>query len=149
MVLQVLRLYLRATTPPIEIPGREAHPGDRAKGQASALIPSGLRSAVMRMPTKPVATYDTPKMHYNTGAPPPHDAKAILRLFQVRLADANAVASTAPHAEGASEGVGTPTDGITVEARAIDGEPDTRCVQIHGPHDVLRWLADDVEALWT
>jgi hypothetical protein len=103
----------------------------------------------MRMPTMAVATYDTPKMHYNTGAPPPHNAKAILRLFRVPVEDANAAASIAPHAEGAWEAVGTPTEGITVEARTIDGEPDTRCVQIHGSHDVLRWLADEVDAFWT
>ncbi len=37
---------------------------------------------------------------------------------------------------------GQPTDAITGEVLAVDG------LRISGPHDVLRWLADVLEATW-
>jgi len=42
---------------------------------------------------------------------------------------------------------GNPVNGISVTVEDVTGQA-YKVLHMHGPHDVLRWLAEDVEADW-
>jgi hypothetical protein len=149
-VLRVLRPYFRARPLPKVPPGRGPRPGDRSEGAAWAMIDAcgTIRADVRRLAMRAAtpARYDFPKLHWQTRAPPPANAKAILRLNAVPSAEAETFLAEHPAAD-VSQQIMTPVDTLGVASAPHDGS--TRSVQVHGPHDVLRWLADDVEAEWT
>jgi len=148
LVLRVLRLYVRARPTPIEIPGREMLAESRSEEAARTQVPSAVWNAVMSLSASgSAATYRAAPFRTN-GQRGPHNGKAVLRLSRVPLAAAVEIAALAPHPEMDLTLVGIPVEGVGVEARPIDGEADIQDVLVHGPHDVLRWLADDVEAQW-
>ena len=149
LVLHVLRLYVRATKLPIEIPGRDTRAGDKSERDAREVLDQvmGLSSDVMRLAANRSAIYDTPKSNAREDSPPPPaNAKSVLRVFGIPRQEAEAVAAKAPlHPSTPWVPVGTPVDQVLIDAPAGDGG---HTLQIHGPHDVLRWLADEVEARW-
>lgn len=151
LVLNVLRLYVRARPAPIEVPGRETRPDDVTEAEAwvrLGRIPS-LRGDVARLATGRLAMYDASKPNANLDGPTPaHNAKATLRIFQVPISDAEAVASRAPLELGQWLNPGMPVDDVRIDAPESGGDSETRTLQIHGPHDVVRWLADEIDARW-
>jgi hypothetical protein len=148
LVLRVLRLYVRARPTPIEIPGREMLAESRSEETARAQVPSGVRNAVMSLSASGSAAMYRAAPFQANGQRGPHNGKAVLRLSRVPLAAAVEIAALAPHPEIDPTPVGIPVEGVGIEARAVEGEAEVRNVLMHGPHDVLRWLADDVDAHW-
>jgi hypothetical protein len=152
LVLRVLRLYAKTRPLPIVPPGREARPGDVTQAEALAKLDAiaGLRSDVWRMAGDVVARYDSPKAGArDEQPPPPHNAKGVLRIPGVAVAEAEALAARTS-TPSPSVNVGMPVDEVLVDARPDEsGDAQKRVAQIHGPHDVLRYLADEVDARWT
>lgn len=148
LVLRVMRPYLRASSPEIVPPGHEARQGDCSEAEAWRVIHGvrDLRADVIRLSSiAPPPRYDFPKRDYRDGRQPPHNAKGTLRLGGISPVEAPAIAARAP---AVPPGGQFPTDAIAI---TVDGgdHPLSRTLCIHGPHDVLRWLADEVDARWT
>jgi hypothetical protein len=151
LVLQVMRLFLRARPLPMVPPGRETQLGDCSEGHALARINAvaGLRSHVLRLATGSPTRYDFPKRHFEEGTPAAPHTKGLLL---VRRAPATAAEGAAREAACPGANVATaysPGEEIYVDAVPDDeGDPERRVLHIRGPHDVLRWLADEVDARW-
>lgn len=80
---------------------------------------------------------------------PTHNAKAILHLHSVPKEKADALITRAPLQDDPVKiGVGMLVNYVQLDEVAEEGT-DKRVVRVHGPHDVLRWLADEVDAGWT
>jgi hypothetical protein len=62
-------------------------------------------------------------------------------------AKAQTLASLPGDDKVAREMPGNPVDGISVTVEDVTGQT-YKVLHMHGPHDVLRWLAEDVEADW-
>jgi hypothetical protein len=73
--------------------------------------------------------------------------KATLSFFMVPPAKAQTLASV-PGDDGVAQAMpGNPVNGISVTVEDVTGQA-YKVLHMHGPHDVLRWLAEDVEADW-
>jgi hypothetical protein len=157
-VLHVLRAYVATRATPFEVPGRETPPGSRTREEALAFVhatnpalPNELPRAV-RQPLPAGARrcwFDHAKRHDTTGELPPARAKGIIRLEGIAEDVAQRLGGrilTTPTSDLPMHG--QPVDSIDVVLRRVDGRPGTFDIDIHGPHDVLRWLADDVGAPW-
>lgn len=152
MVLHVMRLFVRASDPPMIPPGHEPRPGDRTEQDAWGGIHSidGLRGAAIRLGAAAPARYDFPKVDFRTGRPGSHDAKAILYLRGATPDEALGLGMAAPMQHDPMHvSIGSPIQWIQIDASADDTAPGKCQVRVHGPHDVLRWLADEVDARWT
>jgi hypothetical protein len=150
-VLHALRLYVALRPAPAKIPGREAHPEDRSEDEARKTLARAFSPAdVLRIGSTRRARYDFPHRGDGAGAPlPPHNAKAILRIAKVPRGEAGHLADHFPGSERTPKDTCTPVEEIFAEVRDEGDGPDVCTVTIHGPHDVLRWLADDIGARWT
>ncbi|MCC6665008.1 MAG: hypothetical protein IT375_14750 [Polyangiaceae bacterium] len=143
-VLRVLRSYVRSRGAPFPVPGRELAPGDRSEEEARAVlvgIPSlsQFLSLGLKRERRISASYH-PK-------PTPPATTSMIQLFVhdwsapvAALADA-----LTQDAAGSELTVNIATQPYTPHV----GEPyDLHRVEISGPHDLLRYAADDCEAYW-
>lgn len=145
LVLQVLRTYLADRQPRFDVPGREHVDGSRSQEDAAKVIDgvNGLRNCVLKART---ARYQFPKWSQKDLTPPPPNGKGALSQdvsdevadeFEALKADASVI----------ELGHGKPCDGIGV--RVHRNLAARQCLaEIHGPHDVLRHLADEIDARW-
>jgi hypothetical protein len=109
----------------------------------------GLRENVFRLSYARSSTYEVPKLPWGVqsqGASPPKPT-GTLRIQMVPRHEAAAFAGLTPPANG-DPALGNRVNGIGVGAQDL-GDPETLRVLVQGPHDVLRWLADDIDAVWT
>ena len=143
-MLRVLRSFL-ASRARADAPGRPLIQGSRSKEEARGVVGGAVWSEVVRVP---LASYAYPKCGRTPKDLPSPTAKAMLRLFFVppdralRLAAGrtnDVVAQTMPE---------LPVNDMAVTIEPMEGR-DEKTVVLHGPHDVLRWLADDIDADWT
>lgn len=142
-VLRALRSYLATRTPPFAIPGREYAAGDRSETEAHELLKRSF-SEVCELVTLTVRLSAAGERHYKRPATAGGDASLVIFLHRWKerqplleqLAKATAGtdirASLTPQPYTSSEGPAY--DVLKIE-----------CV---GPHDLLRHLADEADALW-
>jgi hypothetical protein len=132
-VLKVMRLYLRKHGPSFEVPGHHPEPDaavrERAWGHVD-MIP-GLRDFLDW--SKRASGY---RVYNNPNDEGPHE----LAFYDLKGADAG-------EARRLIERIGLmESDRFRLEVRETD---DSLFVQLKGPHDVLRVVADDLDARWT
>jgi hypothetical protein len=147
MVLKTLRLFIRSRVLPAQIPGRERRDDDRSDTDAWEMINrlSGLRAAAIRLAGTSGSIYQL--FGFDTGPIQPKKA-ATLRLFKVPAEEAAALEKLSTYAQAALGQEEQNVETITICAHDVGPTPDVRAVDIRGPHDVLRWLADEVCAPW-
>jgi len=144
LVLRVLRSFVAARMEAADVPGRPSIPGSRTEDEARRLIGEALWNAALRLVP---ARYDYPKRGQSPADLPQPNAKAVLRFPLVAPVKAERLRGFAGDSHVAGAMPGTIVDGIAVTVRESDGQPAAE-VLIHGPHDVMRWLAEAVEAEW-
>jgi hypothetical protein len=141
-MLRVVRSFV-ATRGTNDVPGRPVIPGSRTYQEARTVVGEQLWSAMLRLSP---FLYDYPKCGKTPKDLPAPTAKAVLRATLLPTADAERLAGLRVNHVVASTMPGLPVDGLATEMRPL-GEDRAEFV-LHGPHDLLRWLADDVEAAW-
>lgn len=142
-VLRALRSYITTRKPALTVPGHEVTAGFRAEEDAWRAIREvpGLYDALLRAAQRFdwSIQYDAP----NIAGGAPHNGRAQLVVRRMNADDAKTVA------EGCQPlGVefGLPVDKIGVAIHG--GEDGFATVHVEGPHDVLRVLAYDLDAVW-
>ena len=148
LVLRVLRLYVRSHPDPILSPGHERTPDDCSEEEAWGAIDTvpDLRASAIRWSAIGHVLYESPKRDFRAASPP--KAKAVLRFPAVPAAEGDTVAALASPPEQSSAVPGGSAKAVHVTAQP-GSDANHRVVEIQGPHDVLRWLADEVDARWT
>ena len=152
LVLDALCEYLRPMEPILPIPGRERWSGSRKEEQARALLAEqlpGLREALIPFTHRHGIRYDprSPGMQNGQYEPPAFDAAACLQVEGVDEATAGGLGAIRPWEPVRHEQMrlSAHMTEFAIEAQMVDGR---WFVRVHGPHDVLRWLADDLDARW-
>ena len=147
LVLRVLRSYIATREPPFEVPGRQLIAGSRAEHDARAVIDAipGLRHALVSASADRVPTYDSAKWNQSDNSPPHPRAHTVIR-FRAVPSVAEAIEALAPVTSELPMH-GKPIDDVVIRSAKVDA-CEERSVEVHGPHDVLRWLADDIDARW-
>jgi hypothetical protein len=150
LILQITRSYAATRTLPFDIPGRDLFPGSRSPAEAWDVIHAvdGLHDAVVRLSSGKPTRYDAARLDYNSFGPPHPRGAGVLRIDEVERDAAERLASKAPRDETRPAPTpNTPTDRIEVEVHSVADRATVDLV-VRGPHDVLRWLADEIEARW-
>lgn len=148
LILKAARHYLRLRRDSFSAPGREEIEGSRS--EAAAREELRLLAAVDELHTLSKRTpvrYLTRGWHYGNGTfiPPPPTGMATLSFEAVDAAAiTELVAAVGTRPSGAS---GEPISHFSAVVAKVDGRA-TRRLDVHGPHDVLRWLAEDLDAEW-
>ncbi len=155
LVLRILRTYVRPRSLHLEVPGRETIAGSRTAGEVQAVLDGypGLYEMiaghVARDPTNlSVARYMAPTWSQEpngpTLQPPPPRGAARLDLYGMTPAAAELLKAAAPfHPVSDDVMSGRPRESIAVQASPVTGSDRVTGI-IHGPHDVLRRVADDL-----
>jgi hypothetical protein len=144
LVLRVLRSYIAAHPPTTDAPGRPLIPGSRSELDARGFIGAHLWGEALRLP---LPSYSYVKCGRSPKDLPASTGKATLSFFMVPPAKAQTLASVPGDDKVARAMPGNPVNGISVTVDDITGQT-YKVLHMHGPHDVLRWLAEDVEADW-
>lgn len=154
LVLRVLRSYLRTRRSRVVVPGREVLDGSRSEQEAWAIIPASLRSMLIPLVARPNsgARYDVPKWSHDPNGgglvPPPANGAAWLQVENLTDDEARALHAIAPYDPRKDEVMhGRPRETLGLEILQHDHRG--AYVRLHGPHDALRWLADELDVLWT
>lgn len=156
LVLTALDAYTRARPIPFafEVPGREVWAGSRTEDDARRVLAEqapGLADMVAPLARAKGARYSFPSWSTPAGAlePPPFDGAAWLQIEGVDRESAERVRAVRPFEPVRHENMratGRMSE-VAVDAHKFDGRDDWY-VRVYGPHDVLRWLAEDVDAAW-
>jgi hypothetical protein len=144
LLLRVLRSFVAAHPPTSDVPGRPLIPGSRSELEAREFIGAPLWGEALRLP---LPSYSYVKCGRSPKDLPAPAGKATLSFFMVPPAKAQTLASV-PGDDGVAQAMpGNPVNGISVTVEDVTGQA-YKVLHMHGPHDVLRWLAEDVEADW-
>ncbi|MFO0736433.1 MAG: hypothetical protein U0270_11150 [Labilithrix sp.] len=165
LVLKVLRTYCRTRAIPFEVPGREVIAGERGREFAHATLDAlstdgrsfaGAVAAVAlseghecrySAPTCSLTTAHDGDNEQPNVKPPLPDGAAWIAIDNVEQGEAEQLQAFAPPASGTAPPMhGTPTKEVRVHVQKQ--HHGNFAVQIHGPHDVLRHLADDLDIRW-
>ena len=159
LLLRVLRTYGRTRSADIEVPGREGIPGSRTAEEVRAVIDGypGLKGMiaahVVKGPTSlAVARYMAPSWSQEpngTTLQPPHPRGAArLDLYGMTPSTVEAIRAAAPFNPAVDDVMsGRPRETIAIQTALVNGT-DRWTAIIHGPHDVLRRVADEFDITW-
>ncbi len=141
LVLRVLRSFVAARPAAFDAPGREVDEASRSREQAHALLDAvGVRSAVvdfcLRNRVTPSYSCARAKKVDAIFSLPAGSTATRINFLPVDTAAAEALTSIAPKGE------------ISIHSARTDMDNAFSNLWIEGTHDVLRWLADDLEAPW-
>lgn len=160
-LLRVLRGYCRARELRVAVPGREiaadACSREEAYGRVDQVPGLAPTLRALAFGGKHQLSYHAPEWwrgaelsedgrpRAERWAPPRAKGAARIECHRVQADEANALIAMAPL-------VGQPDAGEAREEIGVDGheyaDRSGWSVRIHGPHEVLRWLADDLEVPW-
>lgn len=146
LILRALRSYIAARQPALsQTPGHETTPEFRSEREARAMVASvpGLYGALLSARGAGFGPVQYSSINVAGGAP--HNGKTKL-IFETGadVAEQLRAVTTREAVEH-----GQPVSGIFVDAVSPSVADGMVSIQIAGPHDVLRWLAYDVDAWWT
>ena len=148
LVLQSMRTYLADRPPQFEVPGREVLEGSRTSDAAWAMIDEcgDLRDLALQASHGRSVWYGFPQWSQKDLTPPKATAKSSLRFFGVPD-DLTARFREVPSEDrvvGLDGGASCEKLAVQVHRSDAGGWEAT----VFGPHDVLRHLADAIDALW-
>ena len=156
LVLYVLRSFL--TTRRQIAPGREPIPGERGEEAARQMLGAefyeGVRR-VCRLGRGAVLDFYRPiqerpfRVQFSIPRPSATPLESTEHALKDVRFDDVARLHIYPVASAIIDAVPTPSAPVLMKATAITDRPGNVNVQIEGPFDVLRWLADDIDAWWT
>jgi hypothetical protein len=159
LVLRVLRGYCRKRGVKFDIPGREHLAGSRTAEEAREVMAGypGLRAAIARHALTEtgnvgIARYMAPYAGHdpdiNAVVQPPARGAARLDLYKLTRTDVEAIQAIAPYVPSRDDIMhGRPRESIAVQISQTQGT-EYWTAMVHGPHDVLRHVADALDIVW-
>jgi hypothetical protein len=152
-ILTALRSFLATRKPPFEVPGREEFAWCRPESGAREVLRELPREVFEAARVAAVKQYDAPKRNVNGEQvyDPPVNAMGRLTLVPIPVELGSKLVHAMPREAGKDpDQPGVPASRVRIFASPMtvaDGSAAYN-VAIEGPHDAMRWLAEDLGALW-
>ena len=151
LVLSAARSYAALRRDPYRPPGHENLAESRSVPHCATILDAALgaaRNDLVRAGRRTSVRYLTRGWHHSGGQlVAPHPQGSATLSFEAACLSVTPAIQALLDRRIAVQQIGTPCSDIGIFLVRVDGR-DTVKLDVHGPHDVLRWLADDLDAAW-